>query len=599
MVLCLSLILIFRGRVPAESLREEPAEPDMNPYTCLEAQGLSAETWEVVLAWQERASGSPGLVQGVRARHRYTGVIQDFYCSPEGMPLTVSEAQALGVHPKRWEVRTVALDGASASPRAKSSRPALKEQRPPSLVADAAAPLWLVAPPDSAAIERLRWEDTYTLSKGVMRTGIRIPLDIPLPLVAAKGAALRTARPTETALSLRLTSPGATSLRVRLEGASWPIGAQLWVYNVTDPDEYIGPIFLPCGAGVHQFWTPTVFSDTVGIDIVIPNPIGSSGHADSAGEKIGSWSVTEMVYGYEDLSKGWLEKAGACNLDVSCYGDWLTEASSVGGLGSVDRAGSLFCTGSLLNDFVPQTAIPYLLAANHCLSLQTQADTLEVYWFYQTSACNGSVPRLSEVPRSTGGADILATSSQDNGSDFTLLRLRGSVPETAYFLGFETNAQIPGTQTVCIHHPRGEYKRISFGRLTTDARGEQGPLKPLSRFYENLWSQGTTEPGSSGSPLIRADTGRVIGQLYGGNASCSVPNEPDYFGRFDVTYPLVEMYLGASPLDVDGSGTIDVSDLRKVQDIALGRENSSAADVNTDGNVDALDLQILVNAVSS
>jgi hypothetical protein len=173
------------------------------------------------------------------------------------------------------------------------------------------------------------------------------------------------------------------------------------------------------------------------------------------------------------------------------------------------------------------------------------------------------------------------------------------VPETAYFLGFETNAQIPGTQTVCIHHPRGEYKRISFGRLTTDARGEQGPLKPLSRFYENLWSQGTTEPGSSGSPLIRADTGRVIGQLYGGYASCSVPNEPDYFGRFDVTYPLVEMYLGASPLDVDGSGRIDVSDLRKVQDIALGRENSSAADVNTDGNVDALDLQILVNAVSS
>jgi hypothetical protein len=38
-------------------------------------------------------------------------------------------------------------------------------------------------------------------------------------------------------------------------------------------------------------------------------------------------------------------------------------------------------------------------------------------------------------------------------------------------------------------------------------------------------------------------TQQIIGQLWGGGASCLQPDEPDYYGRFDRTFPLIEEYL--------------------------------------------------------
>ena len=64
-----------------------------------------------------------------------------------------------------------------------------------------------------------------------------------------------------------------------------------------------------------------------------------------------------------------------------------------------------------------------------------------------------------------------------------------------------------------------------------------------------VWSQGTTEGGSSGSGLFDA-ADRVRGQLRGGDASCSTPTNPDFYGRFDLTFPSVSEWLeiGAAPL---------------------------------------------------
>ena len=70
------------------------------------------------------------------------------------------------------------------------------------------------------------------------------------------------------------------------------------------------------------------------------------------------------------------------------------------------------------------------------------------------------------------------------------------------------------------------------------------------------WDDGTTEPGSSGSPLFDKDH-RIIGQLYGGPSSCTASPEymNDYYGRFSVSWegtsPDVRLKDWLDPLNID------------------------------------------------
>jgi len=75
--------------------------------------------------------------------------------------------------------------------------------------------------------------------------------------------------------------------------------------------------------------------------------------------------------------------------------------------------------------------------------------------------------------------------------------------------------------------------------------------------------------------------------------------EPDYYGRFDVTFPLVAGHLGAaiSAFDVNASGTVNAADLQVVINVLLGKASTPAADVDRSGVVDARDLQLVVIAV--
>src|SRR5690606_879424 len=86
------------------------------------------------------------------------------------------------------------------------------------------------------------------------------------------------------------------------------------------------------------------------------------------------------------------------------------------------------------------------------------------------------------------------------------------------------------TSQVGIHHPSGDVKKICFDNNA-----------PTQVTYGNAscwrvvnWESGTTEPGSSGSPLFDQNQ-RIVGQLYGGTASCSSITHDNY-GRFDVSW---------------------------------------------------------------
>jgi hypothetical protein len=335
-----------------------------------------------------------------------------------------------------------------------------------------------------------------------------------------------------------LSSAEALGLRVHLEGISLPAGAKLLVYYPGQPSPAT-PITAATLNGEQEAWTETVLGEKVVIECQLPPEVDPA-------------QVAFRVTGVSHL----FQLPGAtpntpCENDVTCYPAWATAASGVAMIEFVESGNTYACSGCLLNT-VPTTYTPYFLTASHCIVSQPVASTLELWWFYQSSTCNGPPPSLNQVPHTSGGADFLASFG---AADSTFLRLRQSPPAGAQFLGWSVNLPPNGAAITAIHHPGGGPKRISFGHIAT-----------AETFYWDVyWTSGVTEQGSSGSPLLNSSQ-QVIGQLYGGTSSCANPGGNDQYGRFDGTFPYVAQWLQPSTSKVIGvSGPLGFGSLPATQ----------------------------------
>ena len=363
--------------------------------------------------------------------------------------------------------------------------------------------------------------------------------------------------------SVLIHAPGAVGQRVEFSALTVPQDVKLRLYNFNQPLECYDPLAQET-ASPPVLWTPTCFGEEIVVECYAPTRDGLDGI---------HFRIERIAHIYQSASDI-VEKgtAGPCNIDVTCHPGWADAALAVGGLGTIGNLGVFFCTCALIAHSQDCTEVPYVLTANHCVRQQTGsygAEYVEFYWRYQTPTCNGTPPSPASVPRTTGGADFLAglagRADTGGGNDFTFMRMRNLPPTGLTYLGWTTATVPVGADVTCIHHPRGDFKRISFGAKTNISNA-------YPQFYhEVVWSDGTTEPGSSGSPLMLASTQQIIGQLWGGGASCAAPDAPDYYGRFDVTYNYVSAYLDPGPamvgfseaafdvLENEGSATITVA----------------------------------------
>ncbi len=358
--------------------------------------------------------------------------------------------------------------------------------------------------------------------------------DLPQPLEHVPGQ--KNALVSGTVWATSITSPGALGERIAFDEISLPPGAEVILYDAAHPEVAVGPLDV---GGVREwpFWAPACSGETVMVECRFPVDVSAQPF---------SVRISKVAHIYRDPLKQAGEKAfaGPCNLDVSCRPEWADFALAVGGLGTIDNTGVLFCTCTLLADGNPCLSLPYVLTANHCVQGQTGtrgAESLEFYWRYQTATCNGTAPALLTVPRTVGGADYLAgsmgTGVTGGGNDFSFMRMRKDPPAELPRMGWSATKPPVGTPVVCIHHPWGDFKRISDGAIVDVSN----PFPEL--YHQVVWSLGVTEPGSSGSPLAVSATGQIIGQLWGGGSSCSAPTDPDYYGRFDLTYSAIRALL--------------------------------------------------------
>lgn len=227
--------------------------------------------------------------------------------------------------------------------------------------------------------------------------------------------------------------------------------------------------------------------------------------------------------------------ADLCNLDATCYNDGASERNAVARMVYVKSGGAYLCTGTLLNDG-NSSGTPYFLSANHCISEQTVASTLQTNWFFRSSSCNSGALQSAST-RKVGGARLLYASAD---TDVSFMQLNDTPPAGAVFAGWDASAVATGSSIIGLHHPRGDLLKLSMGAVagqsscSSISATQFQCVGSTGNFYRVTWSQGTTEGGSSGSAIFRA--GKVIGTLYGGSAICSNRASLDYYGRLDVAY---------------------------------------------------------------
>ncbi len=231
------------------------------------------------------------------------------------------------------------------------------------------------------------------------------------------------------------------------------------------------------------------------------------------------FTLNRLVHGYRSLKLGFGD-SGSCNNNVICpEGDpWRNEIS--GSAMILLGNGTRWCSGSMVNN-TREDGTPYFLTANHCL---TSSVTSWIIMFnYESADCAGSID--GPLNQTVQGATLVANA---DSSDFALLRLDDLPPKSynIYYNGWSAlNEKVDST--IGVHHPDGDVKKISFDADSTEHSGYFGSG---NTHWEVLdWDDGTTEGGSSGSPLFNKN-GQIIGQLHGGNAACG-NNQEDYYGK--------------------------------------------------------------------
>ena len=247
--------------------------------------------------------------------------------------------------------------------------------------------------------------------------------------------------------TLRIESPQAYSINLLYDFFEIPDGAEFYIYNESRTD-VIGAFTSRNNKPYQKFSTAPVEGSVSILEYYEP----------ANAEFPGFISISRIVHGYKNVFDQNVLKdiadyggSGSCNNNVNCpEGDpWQEQKRAVAMvlLGS----GTRWCSGSMINN-VREDFTPYFLSANHCLGG-------EEYWIimfnYESPGCDNV---NGPTDMTVSGTTLRASNSY---SDFALVELSTTPPDEyeIYYSGW-SNIDTPSPQSVGIHHPSGDIKKI-------------------------------------------------------------------------------------------------------------------------------------------
>lgn len=316
---------------------------------------------------------------------------------------------------------------------------------------------------------------------------------------------------------LDVRAPGSLSLNFGFGHFRLPWGATLTVEGERGP---IRRFTSDDNQDHGELWTPVVLGDDARLTLILP-----PGQRDDF--------ELEMIHvgrGYKIFDDGVGDIPGYCNIDVICSeGDeWRRQIRSVG---VYTRNGIWVCTGSMLNN-TRNDGTPYFLTASHCNIDEDNAPSVVVYWNFESPVCGDLFG--GNLDDAQTGAIWRADYSP---ADMSLIEMSAR-PDTSWHVSYggwdRTGNSVP--EAVAIHHPSTGVKCISFEDDALEITSYNHFEVPGDGTHWRVidWDLGTTEGGSSGSPLYDEHQ-RVVGQLHGGAAACG-NNASDWYGRLSESW---------------------------------------------------------------
>ena len=348
---------------------------------------------------------------------------------------------------------------------------------------------------------------------------------------------------------VHIISPGALSLGLVLNSYRLEDGVKLFVYN-PDMTQVKGAFTSGNNKASGVLPVGHLPGEELIVEMQVPADVNDYGeirvesvsHAfRSAGQSAGLAACAAGEFG---CSQG-------CMLDVNCEegADWQLTKRSVVRVFTT----TLYCSGVMVNNSA-YDGTPYIITAEHCINKQYYADRTVFQFNYESPNCFGTNGPLN---MSISGAELI---SVGDSIDFSLAKLSLTPPDDfdVYYAGWD-RSDFQTTATATIHHPWGDVKKI-----TSDYEAPSRTTKPSDVPYNDLddyhyfsfwwirwWDEGSTQGGSSGSPLFNADQ-KLIGTLSGGVAACGDSigydfekerviynqafNYDDYYTRFSMAW---------------------------------------------------------------
>jgi hypothetical protein len=352
--------------------------------------------------------------------------------------------------------------------------------------------------------------------------------------------------------AINIQSPGAYGLRAGVQVESLPDAALLRVYSQEHPDAIIerngaeinAVLALnkqagETGTAANTWWTPEVGAGDATVEVVLP--AGTTPEALRIAVPLVSHIYQNLSLPtdaeWADLPQAGITQAESCQLDATCSTNHPILRNAVARMVFTRSDGlSYLCTGTLLNN-TRNNFVPFFLTANHCISDQASASSLQTRWFYRSTSCDSGVARRN-VARNGGATLLLATTTTDS----TLLRLNERPPAGVTFAGWDENLLPIDAPIHSLHHPRGGLLKYHVGTVEDYAACESDSDTTFQchfgqangGYYKVRVTEGATEGGSSGSALFRGD--RVVGTLWGGSHSCTALDGFTIYGRLDLFF---------------------------------------------------------------